>query len=328
MKEIINRLTALPITIQQTIRDNKDLKNLCYLTYGGSIAYGTNNENSDIDLRGIAVENLSDIILNKEFEVYDSTTDDFVVYGLKKFIKLCESCNPNVLEMLGTKEEHILYMNDIGNLIRDNRHLFYSKRAFKTFVGYATAQLRRLQNALCHDSYDEKEKKHHILKSINSMMLSTKAQYGLTDDNISFDMVDNENECEMYTSVTINHMPLRKFVAINNELNNMLRNYEKLNNRNKKKDQNHLNKHAMHLIRLYYSGLDILEGRGIITYRENEIDILRGIRNGDITLDEVYKLVDELDIKLKKAFKETILPDAPNMEGIENMLLSIYLNKY
>ncbi len=44
-----------------------------------------------------------------------------------------------------------------------------------------------------------------------------------------------------------------------NDLVNVLSNYEKLNHRNHKKDDNHLNKHAMHLIRLYLMCLDILE---------------------------------------------------------------------
>ena len=42
-----------------------------------------------------------------------------------------------------------------------------------------------------------------------------------------------------------------------------------------------LGKHMAHLIRLYMMGLDILEREEIVTYRENEHDLLMGIRNGD-----------------------------------------------
>lgn len=52
-----------------------------------------------------------------------------------------------------------------------------------------------------------------------------------------------------------------------NDMTNVLGTYEKLNHRNHKKDDNHLNKHAMHLVRLYLMCLDILEKEDIITYR-------------------------------------------------------------
>ncbi len=43
---------------------------------------------------------------------------------------------------------------------------------------------------------------------------------------------------------------------------------EKLNHRNHKKDEEHLNKHAMHLIRLYLTCIDLLENGVFSTYRE------------------------------------------------------------
>lgn len=61
----------------------------------------------------------------------------------------------------------------------------------------------------------------------------------------------------------------------------MISTYDKLNHRNHKKDDNHLNKHAMHLIRLYLMCLDILENGDIVTYREKDLDLLMSIRKGD-----------------------------------------------
>ena len=45
------------------------------------------------------------------------------------------------------------------------------------------------------------------------------------------------------------------------------RNYDKIHHRNKKKDDAHLNKHAMHLVRLYLMCLDILEREEIVTVK-------------------------------------------------------------
>lgn len=316
---MVNRLVDLEKEYD-FLKSNSKLENLCYLVYSGSISYGTNNENSDIDLRGFLKENLSDIVLNKPFEVYEDKNTDTVIYGLRKFINLCKNCNPSVLELLGVKDEHIIYMNEAGKLIRDNRDKFLSKRCFKTYHGYATAQLRRLQNALAHDSYSQEEKEVHILKSIQSMMLVTEDQYKLNKGDIKFFIKDNQ----IHISVNIDLISLRQFSAINGSIHTMLNNYDKLNNRNRKKDNNHLFKHAMHLIRLYFTCLDILEKGELITYRENDLDLLKSIRNGEMSLEDIFKLVDELDEKLMKAYSNTKLPDNCDEEEIEKILLDIY----
>ena len=237
------------------LRDDERLgKNIAYLTLAGSIAYGTNNENSDIDIRGFAIETLNSLLINKAFEQIENKKTDTVIYGLRKFVNLCSECNPNMIELLGTKSEHILYINSIGQKIRNNVEIFLSKIAYKKFVGYATAQLRRLQNALARDSYPQSEKERHIMKSIESMMLSSKNNYELENASVSFELLDSEledMEKEIYISVNVRRMTLRKFLAMNSSLNTMLNNYSKLNHRNRKKDENHLHKHAMHLMRLY-----------------------------------------------------------------------------
>ena len=45
-----------------------------------------------------------------------------------------------------------------GQELLDNRNLFLSKRAAKSFGGYASAQLRRLQNAIARDSMPQTER--------------------------------------------------------------------------------------------------------------------------------------------------------------------------
>ena len=80
-------------------------------------------------------------------------------------------------------------------------------------------------------------------------------------------------ERELFADVRLAGFPARQFQAILNDLSNVLGTYDKLNHRNKK-DENHLNKHAMHLLRLYFMAEDILSRGEIITYREKEHDFL------------------------------------------------------
>ena len=62
-------------------------------------------------------------------------------------------------------------------------------------------------------------------------------------------------------------VPLRTLTGMVSELVEITRNYDKIHHRNKKKDDAHLNKHAMHLVRLYLMCLDILEKEEIVAYR-------------------------------------------------------------
>ncbi|APH13486.1 hypothetical protein NPD5_3615 [Clostridium sporogenes] len=55
---------------------------------------------------------------------------------------------------------------------------------------------------------------------------------------------------EVFMNANLKNYPLRDFKNIYSEMSNIVKDYEKLNHRNSKKDELHLNKHALHLIRL------------------------------------------------------------------------------
>jgi len=320
-----NLLASLPH--YDFLRTNPHLgSRICYLTLSGSRAYGTDVETSDTDIRGVALERPEEIYGGKSFEQVEERATDTVIYSLRKFVSLCKACNPNVIEMLGTKPEHVYYANDIGKLLREHVDLFLSKRAYVTFTGYATAQLRRIQNALCHDGSTPVEQEEHIKKSLESMMRKMQEQYEMQGGSVMFSIgkaADAEQE-EILTSIHIDGVPLRKFLELNNDITNMLRNYGKLNKRNKRKDVPHLRKHAMHLVRLYLTGIDILKGNGVHTYREKELPLLRGIRSGDVTMAEIFERVDGYEKAIEEAYRDSPLPDNPDEEAIDAFLVDIY----
>lgn len=343
--------------------------NVLLLTLGGSHAYGTNVATSDIDVRGITYNPISTLLANAEFEQYEDKQTDTVVYGLNKMFKLLLEANPNVLECLGCKPEHYILLNEDGKRLIENRKIFLSKRAIFTFGGYANSQLRRLQNALARDNYPQAEKEKHILGSIKGAMNSIVGryhtvngelmQYDFTKDeskmihafreynekmqnmeqykefeyggiNLYPDESDREEmDVEIFADVCLRHYPLRDYKNLWNELNTIVKDYDKLGKRNTKKDDMHLNKHAMHLVRLYLMCIDILEKEEIITYRENEHDLLMSIRSGEYQkLDggyrpEFFELVDDLEKKMQYAAENTSLPDLPNKEAAYEMLIDM-----
>ena len=137
------------------------------------------------------------------------------------------------------------------------------------------------------------------------------------------------NNNELVCNVNLKNFPLNQFNSILNEQANILKTYHKLNHRNNKKDDNHLCKHAMHLVRLYQMGIDILEKEEINTYREGkDHDILMSIRKGDFLKDGVftedfYTLLKEYQDKFEYAKNNTSLPTNPDMKKIEELLMFI-----
>jgi predicted nucleotidyltransferase len=97
----------LETPIYDFFKTNPDLKNCIYLTLSGSHGYGTNNDNSDIDLRGVLIEPSSTLFGLQTFEQFEERETDTVIYGLKKFVALCANGNPNTLELLGTHRRFV-----------------------------------------------------------------------------------------------------------------------------------------------------------------------------------------------------------------------------
>lgn len=318
------------------IREHERLGNrIILLGLGGSYAYGTNNENSDIDFRGITLNLPSDLIGLTEFEQYEDEKTDTVIYSFNKMVRLLLECNPNTCEILGLDEDQYLIKTKLGQELLDNKGLFLSKRAVKSFGGYAGAQLRRLQNAIARDSMPQAEKEIHILNSVKSALEDFQRRYDSFDQgsiHLYIDKAENrELDTEIFVDASYQHLPLRDYENMWSVMHNVVKDYDKIGKRNRKKDDNHLNKHAMHLIRLFMMAIDILEKGEINTSRKNDLDLLIKIRNGgfqreDKTFDSVfYDILADYERRLEKAARASVLPDNPDIEKVETFVE--YMNK-
>lgn len=306
--------------------------NICLLTLGGSYSYGTNintpEYQSDLDIRGICLNTMKEILtMSCRDKPFENRETDTAIYPLKQMITLLGNANPNVIEILGTQEEHLLMCNSSGRLLRDNANIFLSRKAANSFGGYAIQQLRRLENALARDHYPQAEKEKHIVGSIEKQMLTMEDRYKkFTKSEIKLyvDKSDKEEyDSEIYMDISLNHYPLKDFKNVYSEMSNVIRDYDKLNHRNSKKDEVHLLKHSMHLVRLFLMGSEILEGKGIHTYRENDISLLLDIRNGKYTYEQIFEIVNVYEKRFKYAEVNSPLPENPDYDIIAALVSTI-----
>lgn len=303
------------------------------LGLGGSYAYGTNIETSDIDIRGCALNSKQQILTNQKFEQFSNEATDTVIYAFNKLITLLTNCNPNTIEMIGLKPEHYLYVSPIGQELLDNAHLFLSKRAIHSFGGYATAQLRRLDNKAVR-LVNQEQREQHILNSIKNAYYTFPEKYFEFDEdniNLYIDKSDQEEyDTEIFMDVNLHHYPLRDYKSMWSEMNNIVKDYSKIGKRNSRAiEHGKLGKHMMHLIRLYLMCFDILECEQIITFREKDHVLLMDIRNGkylddnDQPIPEFYEMVDEYEKRLKYDAENTSLPDNPDYHRINEFVESV-----
>lgn len=124
----------------------------------GSVAYGLNNENSDIDIKGVYLLPTSEVLaigFNPEKTTKDHVDPDWVYHEVGKFMKLVLAGNPTVTELLYLNE--YTQMTPIGQMLIDNRDAFLSHKAVaNAYRGYAFSQAKKLNNRTDQglDGYD------------------------------------------------------------------------------------------------------------------------------------------------------------------------------
>ena len=316
--------------------ENNNLgKNIILIGLGGSYAYGMNKDSRDLDIRGIYLNKKEEVLLGIDFEQVVDEKTDTTIYSFNKMIELLTKMNPNTCEILGLQDWQYFYLHPIGKELLENRKMFLSKICIHTFGGYASSQLRRMENKAAR-LVGQAQNEAYILKSINNAKYDFKNRYYPHNDSdvkLYIDTAVQEGyDSEIFMDVCLKHYPLRDWAGMWNEMKAIVSSYNKIGKRNEKAiSHDKLGKHMAHLIRLYMMCIDILEKEEIITYRTDEHDLLMSIRNGEF-LDEnrqpsteFYDLLNEYEKRFDYAKNNTSLPDVPDHKRINEF--KMYVNE-
>jgi len=123
---------------------NLNVPNKIFECVAGSVAYGLNTPDSDIDIRGIFRRPNEELLgLVKYDDLIKDDKNDIQFYELKRFFELAIGSNPNILELLFMPDDCIKVCTAEMEKIIVNRDLFISKKTFDSFWGYSTQQIKR-----------------------------------------------------------------------------------------------------------------------------------------------------------------------------------------
>lgn len=107
----------------------------------GSKAYNLQLPSSDTDLKGIFILPRWELYGLTYTPQVSNATNDEVYYEIGRFIGLLCENNPNILELLGSTGNTILYRHPLLSMIKPEA--FLSKLCMQTFAGYARSQIKK-----------------------------------------------------------------------------------------------------------------------------------------------------------------------------------------
>lgn len=144
----------------------------------GSRLYGTQYELgehpfdpeyvSDYDTRGVFVAPATDFLpLFQQVPTSLKITNrsDCEVYEIRNFLTMASNSNPNIMDILFGSEKSLVFSTPIGQKLYENRHIFLSNQAEKSFSSYAMSQLYRMkQHYRWNKEFPEIHDVHDALK--------------------------------------------------------------------------------------------------------------------------------------------------------------------
>lgn len=134
---------------------------LLFLCKTGSYLYGMNNQNSDLDIKGIFMPSKKSLILQQKVNQYGtySTTNknnksnskddvDIELWSIHKFFKLLQKGDTNAYDILGamSNKKCVIYSSEeFKNIYRNRNTLMGAKPITKSFIGFSYGQFKRYE---------------------------------------------------------------------------------------------------------------------------------------------------------------------------------------
>jgi len=357
--EIAARPPRVPVG-DFTVDRVKKLDLLLFDTMAGSHAYGTAVAGSDEDRRGVFVAPRSFIGGLDRIEQVSDERSDQVYYEIGQFFTLLLKNNPNALELLAMPTECVQFEHSLFRLITPD--LFLSKLCGRTFGEYAMGQIRKARGLnkkivnpqpetrrppldFCH--VPQGQGSVPVLEWLGSRSINAQ-ECGLTAVQHTAGLYavyyeagadyrglvsPKSPDALVFSSVAIaaepiawmhfnqdafrahckNHREYREWVE--------LRNAERYHT-NVAHGRGYDSKNLMHTLRLLEMAGEIAR-EGILRTRRPNREYLLQVRAGEFEYDELVDRAEGLLSEVQAEFERSSLPNEPDRDAVEALLIEI-----
>ena len=331
----------------------------------GSISYGTNTKDSDVDFRGVFIANPEYRTPFKSIKEVELTNEeDSKLYELHRFIELCSESNPTYLETLFVDEKFITHRSHAYDFLRKNRECFLSQEVARSYLEFANGQYKRI---LGHDKWmnnpqpESRPEMVDFVRLINNFREEKvmPKDFFLRDYKGKGRLVHYSNDIYgLY--LTLNKRPFRPDGSLNpvrlegierKESPDFLLKFNKTEYEKSvknwkdywhwKKNRNPVRsaleekfgydtKHGLHIVRMLRMSLEIIETGKVNVFREDAEELNKIRYEGTWSLDDISNFIDETREKLNTMVKTTNLPKRVNPDLMAKMCVEaerIFLEK-
>lgn len=347
------------MTLQDLQNNNSHLLLKCI---SGSQAYGLALPHSDTDIKGVFIQPKEGYYGLNYIDQINNDTNDIMYYEIKKFVELLLKNNPNILELLSTPEDCILYRHPAMDIF--NPEMFLSKMCNQTFGQYAYAQIKKARglNKKILNPLDRKRKTIldfcYVVKGQGSVPLDAwlannryaqqdcglvkidhmRDSYALFHQSQSNKKLAGITSTEDADEVSLSSVPdgltPLSILYFNKDgysvyCKEYRQYWEWVDRRNEERYENTVShgknydaKNMMHVFRLLNMAEEIARYKKV-KVRRPERDYLLKIRAGEFSYEELLKQADEKISQVQDLFSKSDLPDSPDIAMAEACLVSV-----
>lgn len=350
-----------------TIEEMKERGLLLLECISGSRAYGLNTPTSDTDIRGVFYLPKEQFYGMEYIPQISNDTNDIVYYELGRFIELLSKNNPNILELLATPKEFVLYKHPLMDKIKMED--FLSKLSKGAFAGYAMSQIKKAKglNKKVFNPIDKERKELldfcYVLEGEQTIDLKewlfmhtkyqeqcglvkmnhTKDLYALFYDEVGDKVykgiirTDDSNKVSL-SNVPKGERPIAYLLCKVDEYSTHCKQYREywdwIAKRNEVRYESTLNhargydsKNMMHTIRLMLTARDIFKENRVNVHTPYREELLK-IKDGHYTYEELLEKVTVLHTEIDQLYVDSVLQERPDEMKAKSILVSIREERY
>jgi hypothetical protein len=297
------------------------------LAYRGSIAHNMYVPSSDpksiddVDLIGVVLGEPRHYLglhewANRGTKEVKEGQYDCVFYEIRKLFSLLLQGNPNVMSLLWLRPQDYLTTTDAARLLVQNRGLFAGRHVYEAFAGYARQQLTKMETR------DPAELRLYLA-------LTYEAKFRGIHPNHKGERLDFPQGYDL-ASGDARSARAHGDAALLASLRTYMKKGENLGYLGDKRknlilEHGYDAKNAAHCIRLLRMASEYLRTGELTVFRPDAEELLE-IKRGKWDLSRVKSHADELFSRMSEALKISPLPDGPDAEREEALLVGILLD--
>lgn len=348
-----------------TVESIKDNGLLVLEVITGSKAYGLDTPKSDTDIRGVFVLPMEMYYGLEYTDQVSNETNDIVYYELKRFMELLSRNNPNILEILNTPEHCVLHKHRIMNAVKPE--MFLSKLCQQTFANYAYTQIKKaygLEKKIVNPVAQERKSVLDFCFVYEGNEAIPVSRYlevkGLQQHRIGLTCISHLRDCYnlfysetaaysgivrkdesndvCLSSISKGEKPMAMLYFNKDGYSVYCKQYKEywewVAKRNDERYKNTMShgknydsKNMMHVFRLLAMAKEIaVDGR--INVLRNDREFLLSVKEGKFEYDELVGKAEILKEELASLYQNSGLPNEPNIEMIDRVLVEMRKTYY